>query len=83
MIWLANPEFDALVVATARESDPAKLKELMNRGIAILDRDVPMCVIGNYLVMVAWWDNLKGHGTATKGVNFWEGMRDEIWWLAK
>jgi peptide/nickel transport system substrate-binding protein len=79
----SNPEFDALVAATARESDPAKLKELMQRGIAILDRDVPMCVIGNYLVIVAWWDNLKGHGTATKGVNFWEGMRDEIWWLAK
>jgi peptide/nickel transport system substrate-binding protein len=79
----SNPEFDALVAATARESDPAKLKELINRGIAILDRDVPMCVIGNYLVIVAWWDNVKGHGTATKGVNFWEGMRDEIWWLAK
>ena len=79
----SNPEFDALVVATARESDPAKLKELIQRGLAILDRDVPMCVIGNYLVIVAWWDNVKGHGTATKGVNFWEGMRDEIWWLQK
>jgi ABC-type transport system substrate-binding protein len=79
----SNPEFDALVAATARESDPAKLKELMQRGIAILDRDVPMCVIGNYLVIVAWWDNVKGHGSATKGINFWEGMRDEIWWLDK
>jgi peptide/nickel transport system substrate-binding protein len=79
----SNPEFDALVAATARESDHTKLKELIQRGIAILDRDVPMCVIGNYLVIVAWWDNVKGHGTATKGVNFWEGMRDEIWWLEK
>jgi|RhiMetdeSRZDD1v2_1073273.scaffolds.fasta_scaffold06669_4 peptide/nickel transport system substrate-binding protein len=79
----SNPEFDALVAATARESDHTKLKELIQRGIAILDRDVPMCVIGNYLVIVAWWDNVKGHGTATKGVNFWEGMRDEIWWLHK
>jgi peptide/nickel transport system substrate-binding protein len=79
----SNPEFDALVAATARESDPAKLKGLIQRGLAILDRDVPMGVIGNYLVIVAWWDNVKGHGTATKGINFWEGMRDEIWWLAK
>ena len=42
-----------------------------------------MYIIGNYLVIVAWWDNAKGHGTATKGVNYWEGMRDEIWWLEK
>jgi len=42
-----------------------------------------MCIIGNYLVIVAWWDNLKGHGTASKGSNFWEGMRNEIWWLDK
>ena len=60
-----------------------KLKELIQRGIEILDRDVPMGVIGNYLVIVAWWDNAKGHGTATKGVNYWEGMRDEIWWRTK
>ena len=45
------------MAATARESDPAKLKELINRGIAILDRDVPMCVIGNYLEAV-WKQNL-------------------------
>jgi hypothetical protein len=32
---------------------------------------------------MAWWDNVKGHGTATKGANFWEGMRNEIWWLDK
>src|SRR6266511_3481796 len=79
----SNPQFDAIVEATARESDPAKLKELIQQGIKILDRDVPMCVIGNYLVIAAWWDNVKGHGTATKGVNFWEGMRNEIWWLDK
>jgi len=79
----SNPEFDALVAATARESDPAKLKELIDRGIAILDRDVPMIMFASAFVPVAWWDNVKGHGTATKGVNFWEGMRDEIWWLEK
>jgi peptide/nickel transport system substrate-binding protein len=79
----SNPEFDSIVAATARELDPSNLKALIDQGIAILDRDVPMCVIGNYLVIVAWWDNVKGHGTATKGVNFWEGMRDEIWWLDK
>jgi peptide/nickel transport system substrate-binding protein len=79
----SNPEFDAIVAATAREEDPAKLTALIERGLAILDRDVPMCVIGNYLVIVAWWDNVKGHGTATKGANYWEGMRNEIWWLDK
>jgi peptide/nickel transport system substrate-binding protein len=79
----SNSEFDALVTATARESDPAKLKELIQRGIAILDRDVPMIMFASAFVSVAWWDNVKGHGTATKAVNFWEGMRDEIWWLEK
>ncbi len=79
----SNPEFDALVAATARESEPAKLKELIDRGIAILDRDVPMIMFASAFVPVAWWDNVKGHGTAIKGVNFWEGMRDEIWWLEK
>jgi peptide/nickel transport system substrate-binding protein len=79
----SNPEFDALVAATARESDPTKLKELIDRGIAILDRDVPMIMFASAFVPVAWWDNVKGHGTATKGVNYWEGMRDEIWWLEK
>ena len=40
-------------------------------------------ISGYYLVIVARWDNAKGHGTATKGVNYWEGMRDEIWWLER
>jgi len=79
----SNPAFDAIVAETARESDPAKLKALMDRGIEILDRDIPAIAWSNPVVPIAWWDNVKGHGTATKGVNFWEGMRDEIWWLDK
>jgi peptide/nickel transport system substrate-binding protein len=79
----SNPEFDAIVAATARESDPAKLRELIQRGIKILDRDVPSIEFGSGYVPMAWWDKVKGHGTATKGANFWEGMRDEIWWLDK
>ena len=79
----SNPAFDAIVAATARESDPAKLKALMDRGIEILDRDIPAIAWSNPVVPIAWWDNVKGHGTATKSVNFWEGMRDEIWWLDK
>jgi peptide/nickel transport system substrate-binding protein len=79
----SNPALDAIVAATARESDPAKLKELIHRGIEILDRDIPAIVWANPVVPIAWWDNVKGHGTATKGINFWEGMRDEIWWLQK
>jgi peptide/nickel transport system substrate-binding protein len=79
----ANSAFDAIVAATARESDPAKLKGLIEQGIAILDRDVPAIVWANAVVPIAWWDNVKGHGTVTRGVNFWEGMRNEIWWLDK
>ncbi len=79
----SNPEFDAIVAATARESDPVKLRELIDQGIKILDREVPNIVFASAFIPVAWWDNVKGHGTATKGANFWEGMRDEIWWLAK
>jgi ABC-type transport system substrate-binding protein len=77
----SNPEFDAMVAATARESDPVKLKELISRGIEILDRDIPMIMIAGAFVIDAWWDNVKGHGTASKGGNYWEGMRNEIWWL--
>jgi peptide/nickel transport system substrate-binding protein len=79
----ANPAFDAIVAATARESDPAKLKALIDQGTAILDQDMPAVVWANPVVPIAWWDTVKGHGTATRGINFWEGMRNEIWWLAK
>ena|SRR6266446_9988525 len=79
----ANPAFDAIVAATAREADPVKLKALIAQGIAILDRDVPAIVWANPVNPIAWWDNVKGHGTATKGIHFWEGMRNEIWWLEK
>src|SRR5262249_58958894 len=79
----SNPAFDAIVAATAREADPVKLKALIDRGIQFLDREIPTIVFASAFATVAWWDNVKGHGTATKGINFWEGMRDEIWWLAK
>jgi ABC-type transport system substrate-binding protein len=79
----SNPEFDAIVAATARESDPAMFKGLIDQGIAILDRDVPAVVWANAVVPIAWWDNVKGHGSATRGIHFWEGMRNEIWWLDK
>jgi peptide/nickel transport system substrate-binding protein len=79
----SNPEFDAIVAATTRESDSAKLRALIERGIQILDRDVPSIVFSSAYIALAWWDNVKGHGTATKGANFWEGMRNETWWLAK
>jgi len=79
----SNAEFDAIVAATARESEPAKLKELIAQGLAILDRDIPMIMIAGAFVIDAWWEDVKGHGTATKGGNYWEGMRNEIWWLDK
>ena len=78
----SNPEFDAIVAATARESDPAKLRALIEQGIQILDRDVPSIVFSSAYIALAWWDNVQGHSTATKGANFWEGMRNETWWLA-
>jgi ABC-type transport system substrate-binding protein len=79
----SNPAFDAIVAAAARESDPVKLQALIDQGTKILDRDIPSIVFASAFIPVAWWDNVKGHGTATKGVNFWEGMRNEIWWLDK
>jgi ABC-type transport system substrate-binding protein len=79
----SNPEFDAIVAATARESDPAKLRALIEQGIQILDRDVPSIVFSSAYIALAWWDNVQGHSMATKGANFWEGMRNETWWLGK
>jgi ABC-type transport system substrate-binding protein len=79
----SNPEFDAIVSATARESEPAKLRALIDQGVAILDRDVPSIVFSSAYITLAWWDNVKGHAMATKGANFWEGMRNDTWWLTK
>src|SRR5216683_8144051 len=41
--WYAysNLELDAIVATTARESDPGKLRGLIDQGIKILDRDIP------------------------------------------
>ena len=65
------------------ESDPAQLRTLIEQGIQILDWDVPSIVFSSAYIALAWWDNVQGHSTATKGANFWEGMRNETWWLAK
>jgi hypothetical protein len=70
-------------VRTDGKLDPVKLQALIDQGTKILDRDIPSIVFTSAFIPVAWWDNVKGHGTATKGVNFWEGMRNEIWWLDK
>src|SRR5262249_59843844 len=56
----ANPAFDAIVAATARESDPVKLQALIDQGIAILDRDQPTTVRSNPLGPLARLDNVTG-----------------------
>jgi peptide/nickel transport system substrate-binding protein len=81
--FYTNPELDAIVAATARASDLGKLKVLIDQGITLLDRDIPSIVFASAYVPIAWWEDVKGHGTATKGINVWEGMRNEIWWLEK
>ena len=76
-------EFDAVVAASTTESDPQKLKALIDQGTAILDDEVPLVIISGAAVVVGWWDYVKGHGAATQGGNYWEGKRKEIWWLDK
>ena len=79
----SNPEFDAILAKAASEGDPQKLKELKLQGAAILQEDVPLIVIGSNNALWAWWDYVKGHGTATRGGNVWEGNRKETMWLDK
>jgi hypothetical protein len=74
---------DTKVSRLRARADPAKLRALIEQGIQILDRDVPSIVFSSAYIALAWWDNVQGHGAATKGANFWEGMRNETWWLAK
>jgi len=77
----SNPALDAIIDRTSAESDPVKLRAIIDEGIAILEKDVPMLYEGSFTVFDGWWSYVKGHGTATKGGNYWEGMRNEIWWL--
>ena len=79
----SNPALDAIIDRAAAESDPDALQGIIDEGIAILEEDVPMIYEGSFTVFDAWWSYVKGHGTATKGGNYWEGMRNEIWWLDK
>ena len=79
----SNPEFDAIVAAASAESDPAKLRDLVFKGVEILDQDVPASVFSGQSVIDGWWDYLKGHQTATKGAVFWEGFKNATWWLDK
>ena len=77
----SNPEFDKIVAATQTESDPAKFQQLVDDGIELLDREVPMIIFGSLFVIDAWYDYVHPGGAATKGENYWEGMRNEIWWM--
>lgn len=77
----SNPAFDAIVDKTAAEADPAKLKTLVDQGVAILEVDVPLILWGGNTVAQAWWNDVKGHRMDTKLGNFWEGNRRATWWL--
>jgi peptide/nickel transport system substrate-binding protein len=77
----SNPEFDGIVAATQMEADPVKFQQLIDDGIELLDREVPMIVFGSLFVIDAWYDYVHPGGAATKGANYWEGMRNEIWWM--
>ena len=77
----SNPDFDNIVAATQSESDPEKFQQLIDDGIELLDREVPMIVFGSLFVIDAWYDYVHPGGAATKGANYWEGMRNEIWWM--
>jgi ABC-type transport system substrate-binding protein len=77
----SNPNFDAIANAAAQESDPARLRDLVFQGIAILDEDVPTSVFSSQAVLNGWWDYVKGHQMTTKGPVYWEGMKNATWWL--
>ena len=77
----SSPEFDAILQAAVGEGDPAKFKDLVFQGVAILDRDVPMVFFGSGGAIYAWWDHVKGHQTDTKGPFNWEGHRKATTWL--
>ena len=77
----SNPVFDEILAQAARTSDPEEYKALVYRGADILDEDLPFITFGNLVISVAWWDNVHPGATATKGGNFWDGMRREIWWM--
>ena len=79
----SNPKFDAIHDEILRETDPVKLKAIIDRGIEILDEDQPWTIFGNLFLIHGWWEYLKGHQTARKKIYFWEGGKKDIWWLDK
>ena len=79
----SSPELDAVIEMANKELDPAKLKELVFEGIAILDRDVPFVQVHSEVPNDGWWNYVKGHQQIIKGGHFWEGMRQDLVWLDK
>ena len=79
----SSPELDAVIEMANKELDPAKLKELVFEGIAILDRDVPFVQVHSEVLNDGWWNYVKGHQQIIKGGHYWEGMRQDLAWLDK
>ena len=78
----SNPEFDALIQKILAERDEAKLKDLiLNEGMAILDRDVPVLMWGHEWVPFGWLSHVKGLGMVNGNTTDLEGRAkwDTAW----
>jgi peptide/nickel transport system substrate-binding protein len=68
--WWCNAEKDKLIDALAREIDPKKRKELVDRVQAIFYEDVPRVKFGDYFTFAARRKDLRGF-QATPWLQFW------------
>jgi peptide/nickel transport system substrate-binding protein len=68
--WWCNPEKEKLIDAMAREVDPKKRKELVDRVQAIFYDDVPRVKFGDYFTFAARRKELRGF-QATPWLQFW------------
>lgn len=75
----SNPEFDALLDELAVTTDLAKRKEIVNRGLDMLDANPPFFLIGFCAHSAMWNKQVKGVGFENRSWSKWG--RFEIVWL--
>jgi peptide/nickel transport system substrate-binding protein len=76
--YYSNPEFDKVVDALSKETDPDKRRELFAKGQSLLDADPPEVHFGFTSHMLMWRNKVKGLGLDGRLHQEW-GRYDTVW----
>ena len=78
----SSPEFDAVYGNILRESDETKLAQLIDDGLKVLDKEVPVIIIATSQQAQAWYNYVKGHKLAIRATVY-DPLRWQSIWLDK